>query len=467
MTGAPAAIGLEIHVQLATRTKLFCGDVRDPLAPSNTHVCPVCLGLPGSLPVLNAAAVELAVVAALALNCVVSHRSRFVRKHYFYPDLPRGYQITQVAEPLAAHGWLDVPADPEPAARVRIERVHLEEDAGKLVHRRVPGSSGVDLNRAGVALVEIVTGPDLRSPAGATRFLRLLRRTLRYAGISDCDMEHGSLRVDANVSLRHDGSDRCELKNLNSFSQVEDALGWEIRRLRRRAPAGPETRLWDPVRREARRMRAKEQAHDYRYIEDPDLPPLSVSPELIDRLRRRLPELPAERARRFGGELGLRADDAEVLLAEREVADYFEAVARSCGDVSAAAAWVRNEVLRWLNSGGSMDRLAASPEESAALVTAVRSGRISPGRARALFHALADGRTRRLEITPADERVQDVEVLDMHADDVVRRFPAEAARFRVGEHRVLTFLMGQLMRLSQGRADPSQAEAALRRRLAE
>ena len=297
-------IGLEVHVQLKTRTKMFCADSAEFGAPPNTHVCPVCLGLPGALPVANAHAVELGVRAALGLHCTVHETSIFARKNYFYPDLPKGYQITQYDRPLATGGWLDVPTGAaEGTTRVRIRRVHLEEDAGKSLHDRFPGRTAVDLNRAGVPLIEIVTEPDIRSPAQARAFLTRLKQVLEYLEVSDCDMEKGSLRVDANVSVRPAGSTelgtKTEVKNMNSFAHVERALAFEVGRqvalLERGATVVHETLLWDAARGEARPMRSKEESHDYRYFPDPDLPPLVLRPADIERIRAGLPELPVLR----------------------------------------------------------------------------------------------------------------------------------------------------------------------------
>jgi aspartyl-tRNA(Asn)/glutamyl-tRNA(Gln) amidotransferase subunit B len=469
-------IGLEIHVQLRTRTKLFCGDSTGFGAPPNSQVCPVCLGLPGALPVLNAHAVELAVRAALGLGCTVHETSVFARKNYFYPDLPKGYQITQFEQPIATDGGLDITV-PEPKC-VRIRRIHMEEDAGKSIHDRVPGATAIDLNRTGVPLVEIVTEPDIASPAAARAFLDRLKQTLQYLDVSDCDMEKGSLRVDANISVRPTGSrtlgTKTELKNMNSFSNVERALAYEIARQAALLGGGgtvvQESLLWDAARGEARSMRSKEESHDYRYFPEPDLPPLVVSGELVARVTAALPELPAAKEARLRASYGLPAYDAAVLAADRAVADYFEAVAQRAGDGKAASNWVMTDVLGWLNHRGL--GIADAPLDATALaelIAMVLHGTISNTAARRVFQLMAE--TGRSAAALVEEhglaQVRDDEQLEGWADDVVARFPDEVSRYRAGETKLLGFLMGQLMKQSAGRADPKRASELLRRRLDE
>lgn len=479
--GFVPVIGLEIHVQLATRTKLFCGDLAAFGGTPNSRVCPVCLGLPGALPVVNARAVGLAVRTALALHCRVHGASVFARKHYFYPDLPKGYQITQYDRPLATDGWLDIDdeAPHEGSAtpqRVRIRRVHLEEDAGKSVHDRIPGRTAVDHNRAGVPLVEIVTEPDLTGPAHARRFLDTLKRLLRHLEVSDCDMEKGSLRVDANLSLRRPGGpagEKTEVKNLNSFAGVERALTWEAERqagiLAGRGRVAPETLLWDDARGEARGRRSKEQAHDYRYLPEPDLPPLVLAPGEVDAARAALPEPPRARARRFRDGLGLPAYDAGVLTASRALADYFEAVAGALGDAKLASNWVMTEVLTWLNrSGGGVDALPVPPQGLAELIDMVRRGRLSRAMARDVFRRMADTGESADAIVAAEglSQVSDPGALEACIDRVIARHPDEAARLRAGETRLMGFFMGRVMAATDGRADPRLAARLLRARLA-
>ena len=340
-------IGLEVHVQLRTAEKLFCSDGTAFGAEPNSQVCPVCLGLPGALPVLNGEAVDLAIIAALGLACQVHEVSVFARKSYFYPDLPKGYQITQFSEPLATGGIVSVRSDGD-TRPIRIRRIHLEEDAGKSIHDRVPDGTAVDLNRTGTPLIEIVTEPDLRTPAQARTFLQELKRTLEYLDVSDCNMEEGSLRVDANVSLRADGSDeygvKTEVKNLNSFSAVERSVVAEAGRQTGILDAGgkivQETLLWDERDGTLRSMRSKEESHDYRYFPDPDLPPLRFDAERVRLLEAELPELPAQRIIRLMEEHDLDGRDVEVLIATRSLADYFEALVTVVGDAKAAANWV-------------------------------------------------------------------------------------------------------------------------------
>ncbi|MFW6202170.1 MAG: Asp-tRNA(Asn)/Glu-tRNA(Gln) amidotransferase subunit GatB [Gemmatimonadota bacterium] len=480
-------ISLEIHVQLATETKMFCGDRAEFGAEPNSHVCPVCLGLPGALPVVNRRAVELGVRAALGLNCTVHTRSVFARKHYFYPDLPKGYQITQYDHPLATDGWLEVRASgadasrsAEPAsaddAAVRIRRLHLEEDAGKSLHDRFPERTAIDLNRAGVPLAEIVTEPDLRSPAAARAFLTRLKQTLEYLEIGDCDMEKGSLRVDANVSVRRVGDaeagTKTEVKNLNSFANVEKALAYEVERQTDVLDGGGEvvheTRLWDERRGEARPLRSKEELHDYRYFPDPDLPPLVLEAGMVERSRRAMPELPGARVARFRDVYGLPAYDAEVLTATRALADYFEAVAREADDPKAASNWVMTEVLSWLNRHRvEIEAFPIPPGRLAELIGLVEAGTISASIAKKVFGQMGESGRAAAEIVREQglERIGDRDRLAAWADEAIAEHPEEAERYRGGETKLLGYFMGQVMKKSRGRADPRQAKAVLRERL--
>jgi aspartyl-tRNA(Asn)/glutamyl-tRNA(Gln) amidotransferase subunit B len=463
-----AVIGLEIHVQLDTRTKMFCADRNEFGGEPNTRVCPVCLGLPGALPVTNERAVALGVRTALGLSCTVHPVSVFARKNYFYPDLPKGYQITQYDRPLATDGWLDVNGE-----RVRIRRVHLEEDAGKSLHDRVPDLTAVDLNRAGVPLVEIVTEPDLTSPGQTREFLKHLKQLLEYLGVSDCDMEKGSLRVDANVSLAGEASStRSELKNMNSFANVERALLFEIgRRSQIQAVGGrlsAATLLWDADRGEARPIRAKEESDDYRYFPEPDLPPLVLEQAAIDEARSRLPELPATRRARFRDTYGLPEYDADVLTSTRDVADYFEAVAGAAGDAKAASNWVMTEVLAWLNrSRTPLSDLPVPAERLAELIRLVGRGTVSNTAARQVFEQMLSTGRSAADIVEAEglAQVRDAQRLEDWAEAVLAAHPDVAERYRQGEDKLLGFLMGQLMRMSDGRADPARASRILRERL--
>jgi aspartyl-tRNA(Asn)/glutamyl-tRNA(Gln) amidotransferase subunit B len=469
-------IGLEVHVQLLTRTKLFCRDRVEFGAEPNTHVCPVCLGLPGALPVTNAAAVELAVRAALGLGCTVHSISIFARKNYFYPDLPKGYQITQFEQPLATHGLVESADGAGASRQVRLRRIHIEEDAGKSLHDRVPGATAIDLNRAGTPLIEIVTEPDLCSPAHARAFLTRLKQTLGYLDVSDCDMEKGSLRVDANVSLRPRGSQRLgtktELKNMNSFSNVERALTWEIGRQREMLAQSRavthETLLWDVSRNQARPMRSKEESHDYRYFPDPDLPPLVLEPGTIERARAQLPELPAAREQRFRHSYGLPAYDAGVLCATRRLADYYEEVARHAGDAKAAGNWVMTDVLGWLNE--RQLEIAQFPVPAARLSELIRltiDGTLSSSLARRVFTRMIETHESPAVIVQQEglAQVRNEDQLARWVDEVVREFPQEAARLRAGEEKLLAFLMGQIMKKSRGKADPRRVTELLRERI--
>jgi aspartyl-tRNA(Asn)/glutamyl-tRNA(Gln) amidotransferase subunit B len=464
-------VGLEVHVQLKTATKAFCSSSAEYGAPPNTNVCPVCLALPGALPVLNAHAVELAIRAAVALDSTVHPVSVFARKHYFYPDLPKGYQISQYDRPLATGGTLSI-GD----RSIRITRVHLEEDAGKSIHDRFRGASAIDLNRAGVPLIEIVSEPDLGTPAEAGRYLRALKQTMEYTGVSDVNMEEGSLRVDANVSARLHGvaqlGTKTEVKNLNSFSAVERALAAEFRRqcalLDRGGRVEQQTMLWDAVRGEVRPARSKEESHDYRYFPDPDLPPLLVSPELLAGVRRTLPELPGARRERYAAAYGLAAAEIEPLIDKRRVADYFEAVAAH-GDAKAAANWVLGEVLATLHATGrDIDAFPLAPAALAGLLDLVRAGTVSHAAAKTVFADMvssgepAAAVAARLGVT----QVGDDAALNRWIDEALTEMPAEATRYFAGERKLQGPIVGRVMKKSQGRADPKRVNQLLAARTA-
>jgi aspartyl-tRNA(Asn)/glutamyl-tRNA(Gln) amidotransferase subunit B len=472
--GSPdVVIGLEIHVQLDTGRKLFCAD-RQVRTEPNSAVCPVCLGLPGALPILDRSAVDLALRVAAALQCDIPARSTFERKSYFYPDLPKGYQITQHEEPLAVGGHLEFRAG-EVASVVRIRRVHLEEDAGRLLHDRIANCTAVDFNRAGVPLVEIVTEPELGTAEAARAFLLRLRQTLRHLRVSECDMENGSLRVDANVSVGGYGAApgaRVEIKNLNSFAHVEAALRFEIRRQRTLVREGravrAETRSWDPAAGATRLLRTKEQTHDYRYIPEPDLPTLRVSPTQVTSVRESLPELPWEREQRFAAAYDLPPYDIEVLTADPALADYFESVVHAVEDARAAARWVLGPVLAWVNrTGTQIERLPVPPRRLAELIELVSSRRVSRATGRQLFDAMAESgeSAGRLVERGGLEQVSDESTIRRWIDVVAARHPQEAARLRAGERKLLSFLMGRVMRESGNRADPSVTARLLEEQL--
>ncbi len=481
-------IGLEVHVQLDTRTKLFCGCRNEFGSPPNTHLCPVCYGLPGALPVPNRRAVELAVLAGLALDCEVNEESVFERKHYFYPDLPKGYQITQYEFPLAEAGSvrvrLEAGPDGEPVDRaVGINRIQIEEDAGKLVHDGFPGSdrrSGVDFNRAGVPLIEIVSDPDMRSAAEAVAYARELRSRILYCGVSDADMEKGNLRMDGNVSVRRRGDldygVKVELKNLNSFRFLQRALEYEERRQREVLGAGgkvvQETRLYDEARGVTEPMRSKEEAEDYRYFPDPDLPPLRLPEGLLDAARRGLPEFPAARAARYRSGHGIAADQAGRIAARRDLADYYEATVAAATDAgspvveaaAAAAGWITTEVVSREKQDG---RLAAPPERLGELVHLLAAKELPRNAAREVFQAMCDtGRTARelmAELGFAD--LAGGSRLDEIAARLVAAHPADRDAYRAGKKKVIGFFVGQLMRELRGKADAREARAALERAL--
>jgi aspartyl-tRNA(Asn)/glutamyl-tRNA(Gln) amidotransferase subunit B len=477
MNALEPIIGLEVHVQLKTRTKLFCGDAAEFGAEPNRNVCAVCLGLPGALPVLNEEAVLLGARAGFGLNCTVHETSIFARKNYFYPDLPKGYQITQFDRPLATNGWLKTHALDSTEQPVRIRRIHLEEDAGKSLHDRLPRRTAIDLNRAGVPLIEIVTEPDLRSPAQARAFLTQLKQLLQYLEVSDCDMEKGSLRVDANVSLRPQGASsfgtKTEVKNMNSFANVERALEFEIARQTETLAGGgrvtQETLLWDAARGQARPMRSKEESHDYRYLPDPDLPVLELPFERIEQIRAALPELPQAKTLRFVKQYALPVYDAEVLTTERALADYFEELAAATKDAKTASNWVMTDVLAQLKQqGSSISDLAVRPSALAELIGLVSAGTISNTIARQVFARMIESGKNAREIVAAEGLVQvrDTAQLETWAAEVVAAHPAEAARYRAGDQKLLGFFMGQLMKRSQGKADPQLANQLVKSALA-
>ena len=471
MTGSPleTVIGLEVHVQLDTGRKLFCADSTAFGAPPNTAVCPVCLGLPGALPVLDPGAVDLALRAALALDCTIHGASVFARKNYFYPDLPKGYQISQFERPLATGGAVEL----DSGRRVRIRRVHMEEDAGKSLHDRFASATAVDLNRTGTPLIEIVSEPDLRSPAEARSYLQFLKQLMEYLEISDCNMEEGSLRVDANVSLREQGSERLEasteVKNLNSFSAVEKALGVEIARQTRIRARGAavirQTLLWDAARGDVRVMRDKEDSQDYRYFPDPDLPPLLITDERIASLRAGLGELPRAKHNRFRRQYGLPGYDAGVLTSSRALADYFEAVVGCGSPPKAASNWVMGPVLETVKRGvGDYSSPGLAPERIAELLSLVDGGTLSSVAAKTVLTGMArtGDRPRAIVRREGLTQVREDQVLERWVAEVVAAHPEEVVRCREGETRLLGFLVGQVMRASGRKADPRRVNQLLR-----
>jgi aspartyl-tRNA(Asn)/glutamyl-tRNA(Gln) amidotransferase subunit B len=467
MTGFTTVIGLEVHVQLATRSKLFSPAPAAALGEPNTRVHAIDLGLPGVLPQPNAAAIALAVRAALALGATVQPRSTFARKHYFYPDLPKGYQISQYDEPLARGGSLPL----GDGASCRLQRLHVEEDAGKLTH--TDAGTLVDLNRAGVPLVEIVTEPDLRTPQQASAFLRELRHRLRFAGVSDCDMELGSLRCDANISLRPAGSaqfgTKVEIKNLNSLKMVQRALEYEERRQAAVLAAGgaiaAETRGWNDELGESRPLRSKEQAPDYRYLPDPDLPPLRVDAAMLAAARAALGESPAERMARYRAAFGLPAADVEALVAERAIGDYYEQVVAAGAAPKLAANWLIAEVLPAARErGGELAALPLAPGQLAELLSLLTRGVLTQAGARQVFgHLLAQRSATAAEAVDALGlgRLTDAAALQPLVLAAVAALPEAAAAVRAGKRKALDALKGHVMRATRGRADPATVDALL------
>lgn len=460
-------IGLEIHAQLLTETKLFCGCSADYFGKKpNTNTCPVCLGMPGTLPVLNKRAVDYGLRAAMALNCDIPERSKFDRKNYFYPDLPKGYQISQFDEPLAVNGHLTLDGE-----EIGITRVHLEEDAGKLVHQS-GGSSSVDLNRVGVPLIEIVTEPDLTSPGQARDFMEKLRQILRYVEVCSGDMEKGSLRCDANISLTDNDKmgTKTEVKNMNSFRAVESALEFEQERQRETLESGGEidqvTLGWDADAEEAKLMRSKEEAHDYRYFPEPDLVPLVIDEAWKTRIEENLPELPREKQMRWKEEFDLPEYDIGVLTEDKNIADYFERVVEEYDNPKEVSNWMMSELFRVLKLPKA-DLEDVAPEDFAYLVELVGEEEINDNTAKdVLERSFKEGKSPK-EIVEAEglKRISDEGALTEKIDEVIEENPDAVEDFKSGNEKVLGFLIGQLMSKTQGQADPNKAREILKESL--
>jgi len=472
--GWETVIGLETHVQLRTASKMFCGCSAAFGAAPNTHVCPVCLGLPGALPAPNGEALKHAVRAALALGCTVHAKSVFARKNYFYPDLPKGYQISQFEQPLATQGSLTFLAPERGLVTATIVRLHVEEDAGKSLHDRFPKATAVDLNRAGVPLIEIVTGPDFRSPQEARAYLQTLKQVLEYIGVSDCDMEKGSLRVDANVSVRRAGETplgvKTEVKNINSFAYVEKALGVErdrqIALLEGGGAVTQQTMLYDAKDNAVRPQRSKEESHDYRYFPEPDLPPLVLTPEFVAEQQSLLPELPASKRERFVAQYGLPQQDAAVLTAGRAVADYYEGVVHAGAEAKAAANWVMGEVLA--DAKDHAEALRVTAASLAQLIGLVKGGTLSHQAAKRVFGEMANrgGDPRTIAEALGVIQVADSNVVAGWVSEVLGAHTTEVARYKAGETKLMAFFVGQVMKVSKGKADPKLAQRVLEERLA-
>ena len=468
-------VGVEVHAQLRTASKMFCGCTTAFGAPPNSHTCPVCLGLPGSLPVINRAAVDMAVRAGLALNCEISGSNQFARKNYFYPDLPKGYQISQYESPICGPGWIDIAAGGG-KKRVRIKRAHLEEDAGKNVHETGANGSVVDINRAGTPLLEIVTEPDMRSAEEVVAYLKGLRDILMYLEVCDGNMEEGSFRCEPNLSLRPMGQEefgtKVELKNINSFKYVKDAMEYEIKRQTKVLSEGgtvrQETRLWNIDRGETAVMRSKEEAHDYRYFPDPDLVPLRLDTEWVEACRAGLPELPAARVERFMSEYGLPEYDAGVLTASKGLADYYEQCVKQFNQPKTVSNWVMGELTRELNNSGvEVSASPVTPERLVSLLQLVDKGTVSLKVAREIFPELyISGKTAEQIVQEKGlTQVSDEGALETIIDEVLAKSPAQVAQFKEGKQQVLGFLVGQVMKASKGKANPGKVNELLKKKL--
>lgn len=480
-----AIIGLETHCQLSTETKIFCNCSTKFGSPPNTNICPVCMGMPGVLPVLNEKVLEYAVKAAQALNCEIAAYSKFDRKQYFYPDLPKNYQISQYDLPIAKHGWLEIELIDENGnprrKRIGITRLHMEEDAGKLVHagsERLSGSaySLVDFNRAGVPLIEIVSEPDIRSGAEAAEYAQELRRILRYLGVSDGNMQEGSLRCDVNISVRPVGSQKfgtkVEIKNMNSFSAIQKAIDYEIERQIKALEAGEriiqETRLWEEGSQRTISMRSKEGSSDYRYFPEPDLAPIELPTSQILEWKSQLPELPAQKRCRYESELGLSAYDARVLTDDRQVAEYFEAVVAAGANPKQAANWVMGDITAYLNNEKlSIAEIPFKAVELAELISLIEAGTISGKIAKDILPELLKngGSPKQLVERKGLIQISDVGVLEKIIDEVLSANPKELEQYRAGKTKLLGFFVGQVMKQSGGRADPKLTNQLLAKKL--
>ena len=478
-----AIIGLETHCQLSTKTKIFSHSSTEFGAPPNTNIDPICLGLPGVLPVLNQKVLEYAVKAGLALNCQIAPYSKFDRKQYFYPDLPKNYQISQYDLPIAEHGWLEIEIPDEAGNPVRkkigITRLHMEEDAGKLVHAgsdRLSGSthSLVDYNRAGIPLVEIVSEPDMRSGQEAAEYAQELRRIMRYLGVSDGNMQEGSLRCDVNVSVRPIGQKefgtKVEIKNMNSFNAIQKAIEFEIERQIAALEAGErivqETRLWEEGSQRTISMRSKEGSSDYRYFPEPDLPPIEVSNEQLEAWRSELPELPAQKRHRYETELGLSAYDARVLTDDRQVAEYFEATIATGANPKQAANWVMGDIAAYLNTNKlKITEIALKPANLGDLITLIEDGTISGKIAKEILPELLAKGTPVQELVKDKTQISDASQLEAMIDEVIAAHPKELEQYRSGKTKLQGFFVGQIMKKTSGRADPKLTNQILNQKL--
>jgi aspartyl-tRNA(Asn)/glutamyl-tRNA(Gln) amidotransferase subunit B len=471
-------IGLEVHVELKTRSKAFCDSTTAFGGDPNTHVCPVCLGLPGTLPVINKTVVEYAIRAGLALNCRIAEFSKFDRKNYYYPDMPKNYQISQYDMPIALGGYLDIETD-SGKKRIGITRLHMEEDAGKLVHQgniTTTPYSLVDYNRAGVPLIEIVSEPDMRSPEEARRYMEKLKAIIQYTGVSDCKMEEGSLRCDANISLRPVGSaefgTKTEIKNLNSFKALQRALAYEIERqtgvLKKGGEIVQETRTWDDGKGVTLSMRSKEYAHDYRYFPDPDLVPMIIDREWVEDIKNSLPELPDERRQRYVSEYGLPEYDAAILTDTREMADYFEDCVKIYPNPKVVSNWIMGDLSRLLNaSAADITACRIKPGQLASLLKLMDKGTISGKIAKTVFEEMfATGKNPDIIVKEKGLiQISDEGAIVAIVEEVLAANPQSVEDYKAGKVKALGFLVGQVMKVSQGKANPDLVNRLLKERL--
>jgi len=469
-----AVIGLEVHAQMLTETKIFCSCSTKFGSDPNTQTCPVCIGMPGVLPVLNKKALEFAIKTGIAMNCKISPYSRFARKNYFYPDLPKGYQISQYELPICEHGYIEIIVNEE-IKKIGITRIHMEEDAGKNIHGEV-NYSFVDLNRAGVPLMEIVSEPDIRSPGEAVEYMKKLRTILRYLGVCDGNMEQGSLRCDANISVRTAGQKdfgvKVEIKNLNSFKFVEKALEYEIERqieiLREGKKIMQETRLWNSERGITESMRTKEEAHDYRYFPEPDLVPIIVDQKWIDEIKKSLPELPDTKRVRFVSKHGLPEYNAELLTSERPLADWYEEAVRLGGQPKAVSNWIMGELMKLLNEENkSIEECPLKPKQLDDMLSLIETGTISGKIAKTVFEEMYKTGKDAESIVKEKGLVQisDAGEIEKIVVDVIAKHPKEVERFKAGDEKLIGFFVGQVMKLTKGKANPQMVNELLKKKL--
>ena len=470
-----AVIGLEVHSQMLTDTKIFCGCSTKFGSEPNTQTCPVCIGMPGVLPVLNKKALEFAIRTGLATNCTISSYSRFARKNYFYPDLPKGYQISQYEHPICEHGYIEVVVEGN-VKKIGITRIHMEEDAGKNIHEGGGKYSFVDLNRTGIPLMEIVSEPDIRSSQEAVEYIKKLRAILIYLGVCDGSMEQGSLRCDANVSVRPEGQKeygtRAEIKNINSFRFVEKAIEYEIKRQIKLIEDGgkiiQETRLWDSSKGITESMRSKEEAHDYRYFPEPDLTPITVEQSVIDEIRSGLPELPDAKRKRFVSGYGLPEYDAELLTTEKAVAQWFEQAVQAGGQPKAVSNWMMGELMKMLNEESTaIDNCLIKPKQLADMLVLIDKGTISSKIAKTVFTEIyKTGKDAEIIVREKGLlQISDESAIEKAVDEIIAKHPAEVERFKAGEEKLLGFFVGQAMKTTKGKANPQMLNDLMKKKL--